>query len=186
MSEDPEMHVSSAPDSLLQMLEIRPLSVDELSTARYVVSAAFLRGAKEHYPAAQIDAFADFVRSPHYADILLGNRAFSAWIGSEMVGVTAWSPSDTKVPTAHVLSVFVHPLFGGHGIGTRLADYLEEQARGAGYRALEASITLNARAFFERLGYLEVRRGAWGLPSGKELPIVFVRKTASGRGDVMH
>lgn len=182
------MHVSGAPDSLLQMLEIRPLSVDDLSTTRYVVSAAFLRGAKEHYPAAQAEAFADFVRSPHYTDLLLGNHAYSAWVGSEMVGVTAWSAgeSESKSLTARLLALFVHPLFGGHGIGTRLAEYLEDEARGAGYRALEASITLNATTFFERLGYLETRRGAWALPSGRELPIVFVRKTAGGRADLMH
>jgi GNAT superfamily N-acetyltransferase len=180
------MHVAGAPDSLLQMLEIRPLSVDDLSTARYVVSAAFLRAAKEHYTAAQAEAFAEFVRSPHYSDILLGNHSYGAWVGSEMVGVTAWSAGETKSPTAHILALFVHPLFGGHGIGSRLAEYLDDESRAAGYRAIEASITLNATNFFERLGYLEIRRGAWGLPSGRELPIVFVRKIAVSRADVMH
>lgn len=180
------MHVSGAPDSLLQLLEIRPLSVDDLSTARYVVSAAFARAAKGHYSAAEAEAFAEFVRSPHYSDILLGNRAYAAWVGSEMVGVAAWSIGEGKSPTARILALFVHPLFGGHGIGTRLAEYLGDEAAAAGYRALEASATLNAVPLFEKLGFLEIRRGAWGLPSGRDLPIAFMRKTSGGRLDAIH
>ena len=37
------MYAAAAPDSLLNMLEIRALSVDDLSTARYVVTTAFAR-----------------------------------------------------------------------------------------------------------------------------------------------
>lgn len=180
------MHVSSAPDSLLQLLEIRPLSVDDLSTARYVISSTFQRAARSHYSPAEADAFAEFVRSPHYSDILLGNRAYGAWVGSEMVGVAAWSVGEEQSPTARILAVFVQPLFTGHGIGTRLAEYLADEAQAAGYRALEASVTLNAEAFFERIGFLETRRGVWALPSGRELPIIFMRKSPGNRVDIMH
>jgi GNAT superfamily N-acetyltransferase len=180
------MHVSATADSLLDMLEIRPLAVDDLSSARYVVCVAFARGAPAHYSGPQIEAFAEFVRSPHYSDVLLGNRAYGAFIGSEMVGVAAWSIGEASSPTARLVAVFVHPLFAGNGIGARLVEYLEVEARGAGYRALEASVTLNAAAFFERLGYLETKRGVWGLPSGREIPITFVRKIGTGRPDIMH
>jgi len=173
----------ATPDNLLHILEIRALSVDDLSTARYVVGTAFARAAKEHYSAADIDAFAEFVRSPHYGDVLLGNRAYGAWVGSEMVGVAAWSLGEAKSPTARILAVFVHPLFGGDGIGTRLTEYLEDEARAAGYRALETSATINSASFFERLDYLEVRRGAWGLPSGRQMPIAFMRKISGARPD---
>ena len=84
--------------------------------------------------------------------MLLGNRAYGAWVGSEMVGVAAWSVGEAKSPTARILAVFVHPLFGGDGIGTRLTEYLEDEARAAGYRALETNATLNAIGFFEKLG----------------------------------
>lgn len=187
MIESDSMHVSGAPDSMLQLLEIRQLSVDDLSTARYVVSAAFATGAKGHYSAAEAEAFAAFVRSPHYADILHGNRAYAAWVGSEMVGVAAWSPGEEKSPTARILAIFVHPLFAGHGIGTRLGEYLADEAGAAGYRAIEASVTLNAVPFFaDRLGYVELRRTAWGFPSGRELAVAFMRKISGGRVDIIH
>ena len=122
--------------------------------------------AQDHYAAADIDGFAEFVRSPHYGDLLLGNRAYGAWVGSEMVGVAAWSIGEARSPTARLLAVFVHPLFSGNGIGTRLTEFLEVEAAAAGYRALEMSATLNAAGFFEGLDYLETRRGLWGMPSG--------------------
>jgi GNAT superfamily N-acetyltransferase len=180
------MHVSPAPDSLLHMLEIRALSVDDLSTARYVVDTAFARGAKDYYSAADIEAFGEFVRTPLYGDVLLGNRAYGAWVGSEMIGVAAWSIGEGKSPTARILALFVRPPFGGEAIGTRLVEYLEDEARAAGYRALETSATLNAVSFFERLGYLETRRGAWGLPSGREMPMAFMRKIGDSRDDILH
>jgi putative acetyltransferase len=176
----------SGPEHLLEMLEIRALSVDDLSAARYVVGGAFARGAKGHYSPADIQAFADYVRSPRYADVLLGNRAYGAWVGSQMAGVAAWSIGEGKSPTARILGVYVHPLFGSDGIGSRLVEYIEDEARAAGHRALEASVTLNAAGFFERLGYLETRRGTWRLPSDREIPIAFMRKLGAGRPDIMH
>ena len=180
------MYAAAAPDSLLNMFEIRALSVDNLSTARYVVTTALARVASEHYSPAQIEAFGEFVRSPHSTDVLLGNRAYGAWVGSEMVGVAAWSVGEAKSPTARILAVFVHPLFGGDGIGTRLTEYLEDEARAAGYRDLETNATLNAIGFFEKLDYLEIRRGVWGLPSGRQMPIAFMRKVNGARPDFMH
>jgi len=180
------MYGTGAPDSLLQLLEIRPLGVDDLSTARYVVSTSFLRAARQHYSAAQAEGFSAFIRSPHYADLLLGNRPYGAWVGSEMVGIAAWSIGESKSPTARILAVFVHPLFGGHGIGARLGEYLSDEARAAGYRALEASVTLNATGFFERLGFLETRRSTSRLPSGRELEVAHMRKVATSRSETTH
>ena len=180
------MHVTGTPESLLHLLEIRPLGVDDLSTARYVVSASFNRAATEYYSGTELAAFAAFVRSPQYADLLLGNRSYAAWVGSEMVAVAAWAPGDDKSPTARIPAVYVHPMFAGQGIGTRLTEYLADEAAAAGYRALEASVTLNATMFFERLHFVEVRPAGWKLPSGSELPIAVMRRSATGRADIMH
>ena len=48
------------------------------------------------------------------------------------------------------------------------------------------SATLNTAGFFEGLDYLETRRGLWGMPSGREMPIAFMRKVSGARPDVMH
>ena len=163
-------------DTLAQMTTLRPLTVDDLSTARYIHTASFEGAAKEYYSQPDVDAFVAFVRSPRYADLLLGNHAVTAWIELEMIGTAAWSPGEGMSPTARILAVFVRPLFTGEGIGRLLVDHVEAEAHAAGYRALEVSATLNAVGFFEQLGYRVVRNGEWALPEGRELPVVFMRK----------
>jgi len=180
------MRLPASAESLLEMLEIRALSVDEMSSARYVVATSFARGASEHYSRPQIDAFVEFVRSPQYSDLLVGNRAYGAFIDTEMVGVAAWSITEIKSPTARLIAVFVLPMFSGNGIGTRLAEYLEEEARAAGYRAQETSALLGARGFFEHLGYHETGEASWSLPSGRAIPVAMMRKIGDGRSDIMH
>jgi predicted N-acetyltransferase YhbS len=167
---------SKRPNNLAPMIEIRPLTVDDLSVARYIHAAAFATGARGHYPAADIAAVDQFVRSPRYADLMLGNPAVAAWLGHEMVATAAWSPGEARSPTARVFGVFVRPMFMGEGIGGRMVGYVEEEARAAGYPALEAAATLNAAPFFEALGFRFVRGGTWALPTGREIAVVFLRK----------
>ncbi len=172
-------HVPVSAPSLAQMIDIRPLTVDDLSTARYIESASFTTAAQATYDAAEIEGFCEFVRSPRYGDLLLGNDAYAAWIGTEMVGTAAWCAGEAK-PTAQLLALFVRPLFYGEGIGSRLAQFLEEDARAAGYRALEVSATLNTVGFFEGLGYLTTRQAAWALPSGRAMNVAQMRKANIG------
>lgn len=166
----------TGPDRLAQMIELRPLTVDDLSVARYIHAAAFARAAHGHYSTADIEAFGQFVRSARYADLMLGNPAVAAWLGSDMVATAAWSPGEAKSPTARVFGLFVRPMFTGEGIGRRIVGHVEEEARGAGYPAIEAAATLNAAPFFEAIGYRFVRQGAWALPTGHEIAVTFLRK----------
>jgi GNAT superfamily N-acetyltransferase len=159
------------------MIELRPLTVDDLSAARYIHTASFAGAAADHYEQPDIDAFVAFVRSPLYADLLLGNRAVAAWLGAEMVGTAAWSPGEGRSPTARVLAVFVRPLFTGEGIGGRLVEHIEMEAASAGFHAFELSATLNSVGFFEGIGYRALRNGTWALPSGREIPVTFMRKS---------
>jgi putative acetyltransferase len=158
------------------MVTLRPLTVDDLSTARYIHTASFSGAAAEHYAPDDIAAFVAFVRSPLYGDLLLGNHAVAAWIGAEMVGTGAWSPGEGLSPTARILALCVRPLFTGEGIGRQLLDYIEAETRAAGFRALEVASTLNAVAFFESLGFRLVRNGGWALPLGHEIPVAYMRK----------
>jgi GNAT superfamily N-acetyltransferase len=171
-------HPAQRPATLAPMIELRRLSVDDLSMARYIHTAAFASAAQGHYTAADIEAFGEFVRSPRYADLMLGNPAVAAWLGEDMVGTAAWSPGEGLSPTARVFGVFVRPMFTREGIGRRLVGHVEEVAHAAGYPALEAAATLHAAGFFEALGFRFVRGGAWALPSGIEIPVTFLRKAA--------
>jgi putative acetyltransferase len=169
-------HTIGRPDTLAPMIELRPLSIDDLSMARYIHTAAFARTASAHYSTADIEAFDQFVRSPRYADLMLGNPAVAAWLGEDMVATAAWNPGEGRSPTARIFGVFVRPMFTGEGIGRRIVRHVEEDARGAGFPAIEAAATLNAAGFFEAIGYRFVRGGKWALPSGHEMAVTFLRK----------
>lgn len=158
------------------MVEVRHLSIDDLAAVRYVHTAAIADAAPSHYAPAEVKAFREFVRSPLYADLLLGNPSYAAWIDNEMVGTAAWSPGEPPSPTARILAVFVQPMFAGGGVGRLLVERIEDEAHAAGYRALNLSATLNAACFFDALGYRVTGEGGWALPSGCEIPVVFMRK----------
>ena len=176
------------PDSLLTMTGVRALSVDRSVDGalcrRHGIRA---RGARITTRPPTSKRFAEFVRSPHYGDLLLGNRAYGAWVGSEMVGVAAWSIGEARSPTARFLAVFVHPLVQrqrhrhaahrisrGRGRGRRLSR-AGDRAR----RSTRAGFLRGARAYRDR-------GAAWGMPSGRQMPIAFMRKISGARPDIMH
>ncbi len=159
------------------MVEVRYLSIDDFAAVRYVHTAAVATMSPSRYAPADIKAFSEFVRSSRYADLLLGNPSYAAWIDNELIGTAAWSPpGEAPSPTARILGVFVHPLFAGAGVGRLLVERVESEALAAGYRALNLSATLNAEVFFDALGYRVTGQGGWALPSGHEIPVVLMRK----------
>lgn len=158
------------------MVEVRHLNIDDLAAVRYVLTTAVAGAAPNHYAPAEVKAFREFVCSARYADLLLGNPSYTAWIDNELVGTAAWSPDEPPSPTARILAVFVQPMFAGDGIGRMLVERIENEAHAAGYRALNLSATLNAAGFFDALGYWVTGEGGWALPSGCEIPVVFMRK----------
>jgi GNAT superfamily N-acetyltransferase len=180
------MQAPRQPELLAQMLTLRPLTVDDLSTARYIHAAAFTRAAVEFYSPDDVAALVAFVRSPLYGDLLLGNHAITAWIGPEMVGTGAWSPGEARSPTARLISLSVRPMFTGEGIGHQLLEHIEGQVRDSGFHALEVAATLNSTGFFDSQGFRLVRHGPWALPLGHPFPVAYMRKSDFAGVPSMH
>jgi GNAT superfamily N-acetyltransferase len=180
------MQAPRQPQPLAQMLTLRPMTVDDLSTARYIHAAAFTRAAAEYYAPEDIAALVAFVRSPLYADLLLGNHAIAAWMGPEMVGTGAWSPGEERSPTARLVALSVRPLFTGEGIGRQMLEHLEGHVRDAGFRALEVAATLNTIGFFDSQGFRLVRHGPLALPLGHPFSVAYMRKSDFAGVQSMH
>lgn len=180
------MHSSASPAQLVDMLEIRPLSVDCLATARYVITASLKHAAAASYTRAQLDALLAFVQSPHYSDLLYAGHSHGAFIGAEMVAVGAWSPPPSAGPTARLIGVFVQPLFGGCGIGAQLMAHIAEEARAAGFRALDVRALPGSVRFLETAGYQQIGPRPLGLPSGQQIPVIEMRKLGLHGSTVMH
>lgn len=180
------MHPSAPAAQLIDMLEIKPLGVDCLATARYVVATAVKRHAAAAYTQAQLQVLLDFVQSPHYSDLLYAGHSYGAFVGAEMVAVAAWSSGAASSPTARLIGVFVQPLFGASGIGSRLLAHIEDEARAAGFRALDVGALPGAVGFLEATGYQQIGPRPLGLPSGQQIPVIEMRKLGLGRPSKMH
>ena len=66
---------------------------------------------------------------------------------------------------AEIKQMRVHPKFQRRGFGQIILDELEERARNLGYRLLRLDTTIKqtaAQKFYQKNGYVEVRRGFLG------------------------
>lgn len=71
------------------------------------------------------------------------------------------------VPQGHELrAVYVDPDFGRRGVGTRLLAAVEREASHAGCQRLWTNASVNAKAFYERNGYVVIRPAIHTLSSG--------------------
>jgi predicted N-acetyltransferase YhbS len=156
-------------------IAIRPIGIDDLSAVRYVHTAAFKATALSNFEEPDIDAFVAYVRGPEYSDRILAARTFGAWVGHELVGTAAWDLGDQGT-AARMFSIFVHPLFMGSGIGRRLVEAVEEDARKAGLAICIVRAPLNTIGFFEQQGYVQTARGACAFVPGRTTPFALMAK----------
>ncbi len=157
--------------------ELRPIEIDDLSSVRYVHTTAFRMLASQTYNPDEIEALVEQIRSPAYADQILGTEAVGAWFGDELVGTAGWSHANDTGHIARISDVFVQPLFCGLGIGSLLVKDAEERAARAGFTEVSVRVTQNAIPFFKRLDYLVSSYGVRGTLAGIDLQVAFMRKS---------
>lgn len=165
---------------LADALELRQVTVDDLSSIRYIHASAFRQLAAYCYPEDEIAAFGAHVYTQAYADLLRGENLLAGFLGSEMVATAGWAPADDSGQSARIRSVYVRPLFTGIGIGRRMTLEAEAWARRSGFRSFGARVTLNAVGFFETLGFGVTSHGVQMLPADRGLPVSFMRKWDHG------
>jgi len=161
---------------------VAPVVVDQMSTVRYIHATAFRVAAANQFSESEIQAFVDHVYSSGYADVLSqavrDKRLLGAFVGSELVGTSAWLPSDDTGTTARLVSVFVSPLFNGNGLGRQLVTEAEDQATRAGFESFTVRAIGNTMGFFKRLGYETSSHGVLVVSPEHSLPVAYMRKAA--------
>ncbi|HSO06070.1 MAG TPA: GNAT family N-acetyltransferase, partial [Pelomicrobium sp.] len=78
-------------------------------------------------------------------------RAFVAELGGALAGFCELEPP------GHVDCFYAHHAFQGRGVGTAMMRSLAEAAAALGAARLDADVSVTARAFFERQGFVIVR-----------------------------
>lgn len=80
------------------------------------------------------------------------------------------------VAARELVSLYVNPEFAGRGVGRELMRHAEEAALAAGVEMLVLNSSLNAEAFYAKLGFERVKETSYALPSGTQLPCVAMQK----------
>jgi GNAT superfamily N-acetyltransferase len=158
-------------------IEIRPATIEDLSTIRYIHDNAFKRDARAYFSEAEIAQFSRYVYTPTYADKLIVDNLQVATIDRDLVATAAWAGVTDGRTTARIKHVFVRPLFTGLGIGHRIVEAMEQQAVRAGYDAVTLRATLNTVGFFESRGYVVSSYGVRNLIADASLAVAFMRKS---------
>ncbi len=138
-------------------VSLRHARAADLSAMAAVHIAAVQQLCRTHYPEAALARWTG--QGPQlYRDLLRFTTVVVAQRGTEMVGFAA-----VALETGHVRALYVAPTYAGLGIGARLLARVERLARACGTRRLYLEATLNAQAFYEKMGYRDLGPGLTGL-----------------------
>jgi putative acetyltransferase len=104
------------------------------------------------YGAEQILAWAPHIEPDSFWEERFRNyTVFVAEDAGEIAGFTEFEA------TGHIDCFYVHHLWQRRGVGSRLLERIETLARQNTVRALYADVSVTARPFFERMGFLVTR-----------------------------
>ncbi len=163
----------------LAAVTLRPATIDDLSSIRYVHMTSFRILAAEHHSENEIQARVEDILRTEYFEEILEADLYCAIVDNEIVGTGGWCPADDNGATARIRKIFVRPLFTGCGIGRLLVEAAEERARRAGFNEFTTRANINSVAFFEHMNFEISSYGVMPTRSGVDLPVAFMRKRSA-------
>jgi ribosomal protein S18 acetylase RimI-like enzyme len=99
----------------------------------------------------------------------------------QVVGCGGWThekpwTNEIEPGLAHIRHVGVHPDWGQRGVGRALYERCEVMARADGASAFECYSSLNARAFYEALGFVTIQPIDVPMPGPLVFPSLAMRR----------
>jgi GNAT superfamily N-acetyltransferase len=127
-------------------------------------------------------------------DLIVDGTYFVAEINGRLIGCGGWSRRNTlfggdrfaereaeeldpRCEPARIRAFFVHPEWSRRGIGKRILERCESDARADGFRSLELMATLPGLKLYQALGYVVGERVLHRMDDG--VPIELVRMSKS-------
>lgn len=138
---------------LLQAVDIRAATVDDLSAARKLLAAAFRAFASADCSEEEAAAMSAMLSSSQIIDTLRGQALYMAWLEQAPVAMAGWQMADNNGKAARLSVVGVDPMFGFLGLGRMMVGHVERCAAKAGYRDMVVQATAGTEGFYVRLGF---------------------------------
>jgi putative acetyltransferase len=130
------------------MIVIRPYKADDAAATAQVFLEAVREGTADYYTEEQRFAWARFLpETQGWDQRLSGQICYVADDNGAMAGFM------TMTTEGYFDLAFVHPDHIGTGLGTRLYERLEADARSLRLESLSTEASLMARPFFEKHGW---------------------------------
>ena len=174
----PDEQSSKGPSGLQLPLEIETVGLDDWSNVRFVHLAAFDKLISDVLEGEHVLAVREHLTSPEYTEELQSDNLSAAWFDGQMIGTCGWRPADDSGGSARITSLYVLPLFLRMGVGKALVRDAEARARSAGFSIFSLRATMGALGFFAGLGYEITSYGVAAIGLGRDMPVVFMRRSA--------
>jgi GNAT superfamily N-acetyltransferase len=157
-------------------IEIGAAGLDHWSEIRSLHANAFRYLTGPSMEPASNAALLSMIYAPDYTGSLQCQDLQIADHDGRIIGTAGWVPADDSGATARIVSVYVSPLFGRLGVGSRLVATVEQKARAAGFRGFAVRSFPATTGFFEAVGYSRSSQGIQAIGTENGIPVVFMRK----------
>ena len=160
---------------------IRVASPEDSSGVETLLRASYPALMRGSYDAAALEKTLPLMTraNPH---LLSSGTYYLAENGAGLaVGCGGWTkgrPGTGEIDTglAHIRHFGTHPEWTGHGIGRAIFARCETEARAAGVRRFECYSSLNAEAFYAKLGFKQIRRLEIDMGPDMTLPSILMKR----------
>jgi GNAT superfamily N-acetyltransferase len=157
--------------------------------------AASARGlSREDYTDQQIESALETGVFGVDTQLIADGTYYLAEIDGRLIGCGGWSRRktlfggdrfarreaeglDPRSEPAKIRAFFVHPEWSRRGIGRRILERCELEARAHGFRSLEMMATLPGVRLYRTLGFAEDERVEYEMDDGVRIEIVRMRKS---------
>ena len=160
---------------------VRAARPDDLPAISVLQREAILALAEASYGAAGSMAWARWQAADASTLLDHGGVFLVGEDTSALIAVGGWRPDPESPSIAWVRAVFVSPHLTRRGAGRRLMAKVEDSAGVAGRKTLRLIASVNARLFYEALGYAALAPHQWEIEPGLVLPCLRREKTLSER-----
>ena len=136
----------------MRELQIRKAEPADAAVIGPLVQRAIRARNSADYELAIIEMMCANFEPEKFLERMAARDVFAAAQDDAIIGTVSFS-----LPRSKLYSLFIEPRVQRGGIGRRLVDHIERNAKSLGCTDLQLSAAITAKPFYDRLGYATIR-----------------------------
>ncbi len=135
-------------------MKLRDAVLSETPQLAELHRRSVLELAAEYYSKKQVEAWVKGIAPDNYRQPILEGRLTVVEAEGRIAGFSIVGPEPGRLGL-----LYVNPDFARQGVGRLLVEKIEAEALDRGLDLISLDSSLNALAFYEKLGFVEIGRG---------------------------